>query len=254
MTLRLAILLVLALALPLALPAPLPAQPRGIGAYFTLVNTYLYAKGPRDGRRTLVRPHQAFDVVDVTVDAEKTLWFLIVYPAETTRQSGTGWTPYAPHELLSAQQGPVLVFSRIPAGTQEDFTLLRVPAGGVELLNESQSGLPFLALDWQRVRYQLEQPLLAWARSTAGLYRPGKNAGFLNRVHVELVARNLERDEQVRLLSGAVRIGDTVREVRWSLGDPLRAQEEPVGEGQRTVWQYPELTVILENDVVKQIN
>ena len=237
--------------LPFALST---AGAQEIGAYFTLVNTYIYAKGPREGRRVLVRPRQAFNVLDVTTDHEDTMWFLIVHPRETSKFSGTGWTAQAPHELVSARQEPVLLFSRIPDGTGRDLSIYRIPATAVELLNETQSDTPFSQLDWQKVRFQFDQPLRAWARGTAGIYRPGKTAGFLSRVYGELVTRNVDKDEQVRLLSGVVHVGDDVREVRWALGDALRSQEETIGDAHRTLWQYPEMTVTFENDVVKQIN
>lgn len=244
----------LALLALLACVAPAASAVETIGSYFTIVNTYVYTKGPRDGRRYLVRPRQAFNVVDVMTDDEGTLWFRIVYPAVTAKLSGTGWTPSAPHELVSAQEEPVLVFSRIPAGNNGGFSVLKVPATSLELLNETQSETRFAQLTWQRVRYQTEQPMRVWARGPAGIHRPGKTAAFISRVYGELVTRNVDKDLQTRLLSGVIRIGDTVREVRWALGDPLRNQEETIGDARRNIWQYPELTVTFENEVVKQIN
>ena len=43
------------LALLLAAPGGTRAQ-QAIGGYFTLVNTYFYAKAPHEGKRILVRP------------------------------------------------------------------------------------------------------------------------------------------------------------------------------------------------------
>lgn len=249
MKIRLAIVL-----LPLLVFGCAAARAQGIGAYFTTVNTYFYAKAPHDGRRFLVRPRQAFMVVDVTSDPQDLLWFQVLYPGETARVSGTGWTASAPHELLAAPQEPVLVFARIPDRDLRGLSFVRVPASGVELLNEAQGGSPFAQLDWQKVKYQADPPLRAWARASAGIFRPGKNAAFLSRIYSELVTRNVDREEQTRLLSGVVRIGDGLREVRWALGDPLRSQEETIGDARRTIWQFPELTITFENSVVKQIN
>lgn len=249
--LRLQCLVLLLVAVPWALAR---AQTQPIGAYFTLVNTYVYAKGPREGKRVLIHPRQAFDVLDVTVDNQDRLWLLIVYPAQSTKRSGTGWTATPPHELLTPQEEPVLVFSRIPDDNPGELEILKVPTDNLELLNETQSNTPFAQIDWQKVHYRFEQPLRLWARGGAGIYRPGKSAAFMSRVYAELVTRNVDRDEQTRLLSGVVRIGDSLREVRWALGDPLRTQQETIGDARRTVWQYPEMTVTFENEVVKQIN
>lgn len=248
---RLLVLVVVLLGLSWA-QASAQAQP--VGAYFTLVNTYIYAKGPREGRRVLVHPRQAFDVLDVTVDNQDRLWLLIVYPADSAKLEGTGWTATPPHELLTPQQDPVLVFSRIPDDASGPLEIFRVPTDGLELLNETQSNTPFAQIDWQKVHYKYERPQRLWARGGAGIYRPGKTAAFMSRVYAELVTRNVDKDEQTRLLSGVVRIGDTLRDVRWALGDALRAQEETIGDAQRTSWQYPEMTVTFENGVVKQIN
>ncbi|HKI99804.1 MAG TPA: hypothetical protein VKB51_15115 [bacterium] len=245
---RLAALLLVLLSFTFA-----SASAQTIGAYFTLVNTYIYVKAPHEGRRILVRPRQAFNVVDVTTYGADSMWFQLVYPRDTAKTTGVGWTPTAPHELLVPQQEPVLVFSAIPDG-QSSPQIFRVPAPSLELLNETQSNTPFVQVDWQKVRYSFAQPVRAWARGTAGIYRPGKTAAFMSRVYGELVTRNVSKEEQTRLLSGVIRVGDTTREVRWAMGDPLRSNEETISDARRTVWQYPELTVTFENEVVKQIN
>lgn len=226
----------------------------GIGAYFTLVNTYIYSKGPRTGSRYLVRPRLAFTVVDVTVDSQDTIWYKIIYPPRTTKVSGLGWTPTAPHEILAPQPEPVLVFSRIPSNGNDAFTVLSVPVSGVELLNESQSDPRFAQVRWQKVRYELSRPLRAWARGTAGIYRAGKTETFLSRVYGEMVTRVVGKEKITRFLSGVIRIGDSLREAGWALGQPLNEREETVANTKRTTWHFQEMVVVFENQVVKQIN
>lgn len=245
-------LLVLLLLLAPATAAPARGQP--IGAFFTLVNTYFYTKGPREGSRHLVRPRLAFTVVDVTVDGNNNLWYRVVYPPQSDKLSGQGWTPMAPHELLNNNRQPVPVFSRIPGADDTSINIVQVPADGLVLLNETQSSSPFAQVVWQKVRYELTQPLQAWARGGAGIYRPGKGEAFLSRVHGEMVTRDVGKEKLLRLLSGVVHIGDSLREVGWALGEPLRKQEETVGTTRRSIWQFPETTVVFENEVVKQLN
>ncbi len=247
--------LVLAACLAAVLVLPLPAMAQQpIGSYFTRVNTYIYEEGPRKGRRHLVRPRKAFTVLDVTADKDDAVWYRIVYPPVTQTVKALGWTPTPPHEVVRAVQDSVLVFSRIPTTATSPFAVHRVPAGGLELLNESQRSPRYAALDWQKVRFQLKRPLQAWARGAAGIFRLGKPVTFLSRVYGEMVTRNVDKETERRLLSGVVRIGDTVREVQWALGDPLRSQNETIGNARRTIWEFGELTVTFENDVVKQIN
>lgn len=234
-------------------PGP-PLHAQEIGAYFTLVNTYVYRDGPQKGPRLLLRPRQAFAVVDVTGDNDETPWYRIVYPGRNEHLSGVGWTPKAPHELLPNEREPVIVYSRVLDGSDRAFSTVRVPVGALELLNETQPSSTYPRIDWQKVRYELDQPYRAWARGPAGIYRPGKTAAYLSLVYGEMVTRNVPKEKQLRLLSGVVRAGDSPREVRWALGPPLRTHEETIGEAKRTTWEYPQLVVQFENAVVKQIN
>jgi hypothetical protein len=245
----------LLLCLLLVAPAGVSgARAQEIGAYFTLVNTYIYAGGPQKGARTLVRPRLAFPVVNVTLDGEERLWYQIVYPEKEEKTNGVGWTAKAPHELLAVDRQGAIVFSRIPEGSTAGLSLLRVPVSSLELLNETQPSQVYAQVDWQKVRYELREPLRAWARGTAGIYRVGRSAAAMAQVYGEMVSQNVEKNELIRLLSGVIRIGDTPQQVQWALGEPLRNQNEAVGETKRTTWQYPGLVVHFENDLVKQIN
>ena len=248
---------ILRLALLLAIPfyfapyAGTTVQAEGIGAFFTRVNTYIFAKGPKAGPATLVRARSSFTVLDLVRGNDDVVWYQIVYQPKTVRVKALGWTPMAPHELVGDNQESVLVYSRIPENGKTRFSVFRVPISGLKLLNESQSSKSYPQLDWQKVEYRLRRPLRAWVRGKTGIYRAGKGESFLSRGYGEMVAGNLKREDRQRLLSGIVRIGDTSEEVTWALGDPLQHQNETVASTKRTTWQYPELTVVFENDVVK---
>lgn len=239
-----------------AAPAPVGgvAQAQAVGAYITLVNTYVYDRAPGEGRRILVRPRNTFSVLEEGRDDQRRIWYRIVYTESKETVSGEGWTAKAAHEILGAQHEPVLVFTAIPENGLRNMETYRVPVAGLELLSETRPSSEFSSVDWLKVRYRVEQPLRLWVRSGTGIYRPGKTELFLTRVHGEMVTRNVEKDVLRRLLSGVVHIGDGPREVRWALGEPLRNQEDKAGGFNRQTWQYPELTVLIENGLVKQIN
>ena len=131
---------------------------------------------------------------------------------------------------------------------------VQVPADKLELLNETQHNVAFPQVDWQRVRYQVEQPLPAWVRAGTGIFRPGKDRSSLVRAHSLMVARNVERERMQRLLAGVVQIGDTTREVAWALGDPLREQQETINQAQRLTWVYGDVEVEFENSIVIKVN
>ncbi len=247
------VVLALLLAIPIYFgPYAAPAvKAEGIGAFFTRVNTYVFAKGPKKGSATLVRARSSFTVLDLVRGKGDEVWYLIVYPAKSVRIKDLGWTPMAPHELVGGNQESVLVYSRIPENGKTRFSVSRVPISGLKLLNESQSSKSYPQLDWQKVEYRLRRPLRAWVLGKTGIYRVGKGESFLSRGYGEMVAGNLKKAARQRLLSGIVRIGDTSKMVTWALGDPLHEQNETVAATKRTTWQYPELTVVFENDVVK---
>ncbi len=230
------------------------ARAQSVGAYITLVNTYIYDRSPGVGRRILVRPRNTFSVLDQGRDARGRVWFKIVYTEGKETISGEGWTAKAPHEILGAQHEAVLVFTGIPENGARSLETFRVPVSSLELLNESRPSSEFASVNWTKVRFRLERPQHLWVRGGAGIYRPGKTDAFLARVHGEMVTRNVEKVALRRLLSGVVRVGDGPREVRWALGEPLRNQEDTAGGISRQTWQYPELTVLIENGLVKQID
>lgn len=244
------------LALLLA-PPPAWAQsgdPAGIGAYFSTVNLYIYPDGPEEGRRTLVRPNNAFNVVDFTTDSEDRLWYRIIYPQGSETVEGEGWTVAEPHELISGRGASVQVFTRIPGQANGPFETYNLPAIGLELLQETRPSERFPEVTWQKVRYSMERPLRAWAAAAAGIYRPGRRAGFMRASHQAMTEHEVPEEKRMRLLAGVVRIGDTPLEVEWSLGQPLRTQEEVIEETRRTTWHYAEMRIQFENAVVKQIN
>jgi len=231
-----------------------PASGQEVGAYFSLVNTYLFEKAPQDGRRHLVRARTAYAVEDLKLDSQDRVWYQVVFHNLMRKQKGVGWTPRAPHELLPTERKPVLVYSRILDGSNKPFTTMEVPVAGMELLNEIQSSKIYPQIDWQKIRYELELPVRGWVRGGAGVYRGGKTTAFITLVYGEMVTRNIEKEKLQRLLTGVVHIGDGVQDVRWALDQPLRTQEEKVGEVNRSTWEYPEMVILFENDIVKQLN
>lgn len=242
--------IVLAIAL---LFVPLSAQAGEIGAFFTQVNAYIYTSGPREGKRYLARPRQAFSVLNVRTDAEDRLWLYIVYPKRSQKLAGTGWTPHTPGELLSWGEKQVDIFAETPDRGSIAPVVARVPAQDVKLLNETKPSSRFPQVDWQKVSYASEIPLRAWVQGAAGIFRPGKSSEFLSRVYVELVSRNLKKVKLERLLSGVVRVGDSSWDVERALGPPLRVQKDQASGDNKMTWQYPARSVRFENDVVNQI-
>ena len=246
---RLLLLLLILLLLPSAAP-----QAEEIGAFFTKINTYVFTKSPAKGKRFLIRPRQAFTVVNLTTDGQDRLWLQIVYPGRTAKVKGTGWTPLAPHELLDAGNKPVEVFSDVFEGNGAPPESVEVPASDVELLNVTQPSKKFSQVTWQKVKYETAKPLRPWIRGAAGIFRPGRSSEFLSRVYVEMVSRNLPKGKLDRLLAGVVRVGDTSWDVERALGKPLRIQGNSTAVTGRATWEYSSLVVHFTNQVVDRIN
>lgn len=243
------------LLLLLILPVSRPALADGeIGVFFTKVNAYIYPDGPGTGKRILVRPREAFTVVNLTTDVEERPWLRIIYPKVGKNISGEGWSPLAPHEIMSSGTGEVQIFPHTLENPAMPVAAVKVPATSLELLNVTQASTRFPEVLWQKVRYQAKIPIRPWIRASTGIYRPGKNENFINRVYTEMVSRNVKKEKQLRLLSGVVRVGDSTQEVKWAMGAPVRIEEEAIADVKSSTWHYPSLTVHFENQVVEQIN
>ncbi|MEE8433445.1 MAG: hypothetical protein V3S64_01530 [bacterium] len=234
------------------LPNTASAEP--IGGFFTLANTFMYTKGPREGRRFLVRPRLAFQVVDITTDDKERIWYQVVTPGVKRKFTGQGWITEAPHEINKTSDRPVRVFSQIPTLAGGTFETMMAPSSGIKLLNDSTQVKRFDKVIWQKVGYRFEAPGRAWAREAAGIFRSGKTDQYLLRVYGEMVTRGISKGLQIRLLSGIVRVGDTMRQVQWAFGDPLRRTETETDNTTQTNWEYQNLRVVLQNGVVKTIS
>lgn len=249
---RAALIAALILAIWLGIQ-PRRASAEVIGGFFTLANTLMYTKAPREGRRFLVRPRQAFQVVDITTDRQERIWYLVITPDVKQRFTGEGWIVKAPHEISKTSDQPVRVFSQIPNRAGGAFETIMAPSSGIKLLNDSIQVKRFDKVVWQKVRYRFRAAGKAWAREASGIFRSGKTARFLLRVYGEMVTRGLSRGLQIRLLSGIVRVGDTLRQVQWAFGDPLRRTETKIDDTIQINWEYQNLRVVLQKGVVLTI-
>jgi len=248
------LILLLCLAPGLVWPGASQAQTRGLGAYFTLVNSYIYLTGPLEGPRLVARARRAFPVTSFAMDNQDRLWFRILYTDYTRKTRGEGWTAKLPHELLPNEREPVLVFSAPLGKDDTNLSTLRLPVNSLALLNETIPSDVFTRVAWQKVKYDLDLPVEAWIRDTGGIFRAGKSPDFIVRSYGEMVTRDVERDKLTRLLSGVVHLGDAPADVEWALGAPLRKQEETLPDVIRATWEYPEQVVRFENAIVKQLN
>ena len=237
----------------LALAAP-PAFAEELGAFFTKVNTYTYPNGPGAGKRVLIRARQVFTIVNLTTDESDRLWYQILEPRKMRRIRGEGWTPLAPHELLADREQEVEIFPEILENLDRAPVPLPVRAGDLKMLNVTAPSRTLPQITWQKVRYETREPLRLWIRATTGIARPATSVNFLTRTYEEMVSRNLPREKLNRLLSGVIRVGDTTLEVEWSLGKPLRVQDETILTTTRTTWHYPSMVVQFKNQLVEQVN
>jgi hypothetical protein len=232
----------------------LSARAQESSAFFTLVNTYAYANGPRDGERYLVRARQTLTVTSFVTDGDGVVWYRAIDPERTVRLKGTGWVALDPHELTQRGSQRILVFPEIVQSVNDGQPALEMPASDVVLANVAQPSQAFPEITWQKVTYETTVPATLYVRATTGIYRPFRSEKFLSDSHAEMVTQGIDNDRMRRLLSGVVRVGDSNQDVRWALGDPLQ-QEESTAEGLKIlVWHYPGIQVRFENGVVKKIN
>jgi len=240
--------------LAIGLALPFHGMASEIGAFFTQVNTYGYVEGPEQGKRFLVRARQAVTVLDVTTDFQNRRWLKISFPKISTRLSGEGWTPLAPHEILNNATQMVEVYEKHMEERDNTLAFVQVRASDLKLLNITHPSTKYPNIVWQKVSYAAKAPVNLWVRDGAGIYRSGKTVAYLSRVYADMVSRNIQKDKQTRLLSGVVRVGDSQAEVEWALGKPLRVREESTGSAKKIIWQYAATTVRFDNLLVEKIN
>jgi len=243
-----------ALALAASLLGAGPALAQEAGAFFTLVNTYTYADGPRQGERYLVRTRQTLTITGFTTDSEGTVWYKAIDAERSMRVKGSGWVALDPHELAERGAQPALVFTDPITRANAVPANVEVPASDLQLANQNQPSTLFPEIVWQKVNYETTVPGTLFVRGTTGIYRPFMSEKFISDMHAEMVTQGVDTERQRRLLSGVVRVGDSPQDVRWALGDALQ-QEESVAEDLKIlVWHYAGLQVRFENNVVKKIN
>lgn len=237
------------------LAAPLQvALAQEIGSFFSLASASVFMGGPRKGRRFVVRPRLAFPVLKVAKDARDGVWFQIEVAQRKHSIRSEGWITAAPSEISQTSDVPVRVYANIPEQPETEIEIRNVPSNAIKVLNKTLSVPRFERVEWQKVSYRIEAPVLAWIREGAGIFRAGKNDQYLLRVYEEMVTRGISRQQRVRLLSGIVRLGDAVRYVQWAMGDPLRKYEEKLGSSNQVVWEYPKLRLAFENEELKKIS
>ena len=244
----------LILLLGLVIANPAQGQTRGLGAYFTLVNSYIYLTGPLEGPRLIARARKAFQVTGYVMDNQDRLWLRILFTDYQKKLRGEGWTAKLPHELLPTEREPILVFATPLTRDDSNLNTLRLPISGLTLLNETTASDVFNRVVWQKVKYDLDAPVEAWIKESGGIFRAGKTPDFIVRSYGEMVTRDVEREKLIRLLSGVVHLGDSPSDVEWALGTPLRKQEETVADAVRATWEFPEQVIRFENAIVKQLN
>jgi hypothetical protein len=242
----------LSLALLIAGPGSLLAQETS--AFFTLVNTYAYSAGPRQGERLLVRARQTLTVTGFVTDPEGVVWYQAIDPERAAQIRGTGWVALDPHELAEGVGQSVLVFPEPVERAADGAAGREVPASDLVLANVSQPSQIFPEITWLKVNYETSVPATLYVRGTTGIYRPFKSEKFISDLHAEMVTQGLDPDRLRRLLSGIVRVGDGPQDVRWAMGEPLQQEESTVAELKIMVWHYPGVQVRFENNVVKKIN
>ncbi|MDH4224356.1 MAG: hypothetical protein OEW12_01760 [Deltaproteobacteria bacterium] len=223
-----------------------------LGGFLTHVNTYAYTNGPENGGRYLLASGNGFAVVDSTSAPDGTLWYQVIHPSRTQILNESGWITYTPAEITAKKKDETLpVFSEIVKSSDNPVEARQIPAKDIRLKTETEPSGVFSGVVWRRVAYSTKVSRLVWVKGTAGVYRPGRQPSILFIALKEMAEKKLDSTLRTRLLNGVVKPGDSPREVRWALGDPSGVQGTKEGETQLIVWQYPDIEIQFENNILK---
>ncbi len=223
----------------------------GNGSFLVVKSTYLYPDKNQKGKKFLTRIHKAFEVTNIFKPLQKSLMFEIQFPKENNIIIGTGFIVETESELKELGIKKVKVYPELPQLNIDLTTYHLVPSNQLSFTGKQLDSPDFPNLTWKAVNYKSNAPLNVWVPEWAGIYRPDKDAEWLNKTYESVVNKVLDKDLLNKILMGQVETGFTKEQVRMSLGDPLKEQ---FSENQTKLeCIYNNRTIIFEKNVVSRV-
>ena len=221
------------------------------GSFFILKSTYFYQQKTKQGKKTLTRTKRAYDVIDLYESKEESLMFEIEFPKENNIVNGTGFIVETEPDLKGLGTEKIKVYPEIPM-LEKDLTHYQlVPSNELSFTGRQEVSPDFPNLLWRTVNFKTVMPLRVWVPEWAGIYRPDKDADWLNGAYELASKTKMGKNQLDKILMGQIETGFTMEQVRMALGDPMR--EQYTEDSLKLEWIYNNHTVIFENSIVLRV-
>lgn len=227
-----------------------PAVLADNGSLLVLKNTYFYELPSKKGKRILTRKREAYDVIAVNNNGGSQM-FKVRVPEKANIVNEGGYVAETDPEIRALGPEKIKVFSEIPT-IKSDLTRYKlVPSNYLSITGRKEHSKDFPYLTWRAVNYKTNAPSEYWIAAWAGIYRPDKDADWLNRIYQKTIAQNLSQSLISKIMQGLVEAGYTKEEVRLALGEPVK--EQIAQENNQLEWIYTDRKVIFKNNKVMQV-
>ncbi|MBT4285872.1 MAG: hypothetical protein HOD92_00930 [Deltaproteobacteria bacterium] len=221
------------------------------GSFFILKSVYLYKDAELKTGKTLTRRQKAYDVVQVKFDSKKNLLFQITVPEKTNLVNGSGYITETETELEKSEQQYIKVYSRLPKLQTGQNEFVMVPKDQLLFTGRQEKSESYPFLDWREVNYKTDLPMSLWVADWAGVYRPDKDAEWLNSINQKFTIERFSKKMKEKILFGIIEVGFSSKHVSLALGRPEKIIETE--EKDTVEWIYPNRKIILNKNKVIRV-
>ncbi len=221
------------------------------GSFLILKSTYLFQNRSQKGQKNLTRSRKAYNVLNLYASQSDSLMFQIRLNKTKTVINGSGFILETESELKGLGFKEVRVYPDVP-NTKSDLTdYMLVPSNQMSFTSKKKASPDFPNISWKAVNYKASMPGKAWVPEWAGIYRPDKDATWLNNTYDDITGLNLDKTLIYKILAGQVEIGFTKEQVRMALGNPIKKQS--IENNTKTEWVFRSHKVIFLKNIVNRI-
>ena len=221
------------------------------GSFFILKSVYLFKDSALKTGKTLTRRQKAYDVVQMKFGSKKNLLFQITVPETTKIVNGSGYVIETEAELEKSDKLNIKVYSKLPKLQTGQNEFVSVPKDQLLFTGHQEKSESYPFLVWREVNYKTDLPTNLWVEGWAGIYRPDKNAEWLNDVDQQLALESYSKQLKEKILFGIIEVGFSSKLVSLALGRPDNINE--TDEKDTVEWIYPNRKIIIKQNKVIRV-
>ena len=222
----------------------------GNGSFLILKRVYFYINANQTGKKHLSRTPKAYEVVDVKLN-QKSIMYKLIVPGVRNYINGSGFIVETDSELQKMGKKPVKVYSKVLTVESNFLEYQLVLSNQLSFTGRQEKSRSFPHITWKAVNYKTQVPKTYWVPDWSGIYRPDKNADWLNQTYQKVIRMKTDKNRRQRILLGLVESGFTKEQVEMALGEPLKTRW--IENGTQEEWQYSSHKVIFKSNRVLRV-